>query len=221
MKLFPSLISSNLLQLGQTIACLDPVVDGYHLDIMDFHYVPNLTWGPMFINAIRKASRKQLWVHLMVDEPERYLERLELAPHDIVSFHEQPTPQATRNLCRELRERNLVPSIALKPTTPISTLKLLLDIPCDLGQVLLMSVEPGFSGQIFLPSSLDRLYELVRLRTELNAHFSIGIDGGITHENIGAVCTAGAQEIASASAIFSQPDPLQAIKLLHQKAGAL
>lgn len=221
MKLFPSLISSNLLQLGQTIATLDPYVDGYHLDIMDFHYVPNLTWGPAFINAIRKASRKQLWIHLMVDEPLRYLERFELAPNDIVSFHASAAPNAVLPLYQEIRRRNLIPSIALKPTTDVSVIKLLLDAHIDIRHVLLMSVEPGFSGQSFIPNSIERLQELVQLRTASHANFTIGIDGGITQENISAVCAAGAQDIAAASAIFSQPDPLAAIKLLHQKAGAL
>lgn len=221
MKLFPSLISSNLLELGQTIATLDPYVDGYHLDVMDFHYVPNLTWGPCFINAIRRATKKQLWIHLMVDEAERYLERFELAPNDIVSFHEQPSLHATLKLYQELNKRNLIPGFALKPTIPVTAIELLLHYHVNIRHVLLMSVEPGFSGQTFLPPSLDRLHELVRLRSELDAHFSIGIDGGITQENIGTVSAAGAQDIAVASAIFSQPDPLQAIKLLRQKAEAL
>lgn len=224
MKLFPSLISSNLLKLEATINALEPYVDGFHLDVMDFHYVPNLTWGPAFMNAIRKATKKQLWVHLMVDNPQEYLNSLELAPGDIISFHHEIQDTATTlDLCKQIAARALVPSIALKPTTSIKALEPLFmpDNPVKPGQVLLMSVEPGFSGQKFLPTSIKRLHELVELRIQLNASFSIGIDGGISQENIGTVCAAGAQEIASAAAIFATSDPVKAIKLLHQKAGAL
>lgn len=224
MKLFPSLISSDLLKLEDTIHALEPYVDGFHLDVMDFHYVPNLTWGPAFMNAIRKATKKQLWVHLMVDNPQAYLERLELAPGDILSFHPEILNTATTlDLCKQIAARALVPSIALKPTTPITTVEPLFAPGNSVkpGQVLVMSVEPGFSGQKFLTASIERLHELVQMRTELNAAFSIGIDGGISQENIGAVCAGGAQEIAAAAAIFATPDPIKAIKLLHQKAGAL
>lgn len=224
MKLFPSLISSNLLRLEETISALEPHVDGFHLDVMDFHYVPNLTWGPAFINAIRRATRKQLWVHLMVDNPQAYLEHFELAPGDILSFHpEVLEPAAALAFCKEITARELIPSIALKPTTPLQAIVLLFEQQksSQPQQVLLMSVEPGFSGQTFLPTALNRLQELVLLRTKLFTEFTIGIDGGITRENIGAVLAAGAQDIAAASAIFSAPDPLQTIKLLRQKAGAL
>lgn len=208
-KIFPSLIASNLLRLQETLELLDPYVQGYHLDVMDFHFVPNLTWGPDFINALRAATNKQLFIHLMVDYPENYFNLLHLQPRDIISFHyESPSRFTCENLYTEIASRGLIPSIALNPETPVSVLS---SLP-TLQHLLLMSVHPGFSGQQFIPSTLEKLAESVAFRTTHTLSFTIAVDGGITEENCRALVQGGADELAIATAIFKDDHPREAVQ---------
>ncbi len=205
--LYPSLISGDLLNLEQQINLLEPHCAGFHLDVMDFHFVPNLTWGPAFINAIRAHTHKRLWVHLMVDNPFPYLERFMLKPHDTISIHYESLSLMDLQNCLELiRFNKLTPSLALSPTTPINVVLSLVDL---IDQVLLMSVQPGFSGQALLPVSYERLKALADLRSNKNFSYTIGIDGGVTRENLSRTITYGADDIALASAIFNGLDPLK------------
>jgi ribulose-phosphate 3-epimerase len=212
--LYPSLISGDLLNLERDIKKLEPFCNGFHLDVMDFHFAPNLTWGPDFINAIRSATQSQLWVHLMVDRPADYLERLKLHEGDIVSVHyETLANNEIERIWRHLKHNGLKRSLAINPETAIEVVKTFFH---ELDQVLLMSVEPGFSGQSFLPESYKRLQELKDLRDEHSQVFRIGIDGGISEDNIRAVIAYGADDIAMASGIFDNPDPIATLKRLNQ-----
>ena len=176
---------------------------------MDFHFVPNLTWGPAFVNAIRKATRKPLFVHLMVDYPERYFERFELKSGDVLSVHWECTSEETiQDLLRKINMLGLKSSIALNPKTPVDVLNRL-DISAD--NVLLMSVEPGFSGQEFLETTWTRLTALVELQKKRNNSFSITVDGGINAYNFHRLVKLGANQLAVASAIFGHKDRLAAI----------
>jgi len=227
-KLFPSLISGDLLHLAEEIKRLEPQVDGFHLDIMDAHFVPNLTWGPCFINAIRQATSRQLWVHLMVDSPGNYLNKLQLAPDDIISLHYEGLPlTVTQKLLEHIGNQGQIPSIALKPTTPIGSLLPLFENPSTSsssvspgfvapGQVLVMSVEPGASGQTMLPTTQERLQELQQFKQEHRLNFTIAVDGGVTTQNIGMLAQHGVQEVAVAAAIFNAPDQFAAIKILQR-----
>lgn len=208
-KIFPSLISSDILNLEQTVRALEPLCAGFHLDIMDFNFVPNLTWGPGFINAIRKVSKKQLWVHLMVDQPEKYLQHLTLHAGDIVSIHyENMSNDRLSRIFRTLQENNLKASLAISPKTPIEVMK---HFAHNIDQVLLMSVEPGFSGQVLLPGSYERLQTLYDLREEHNLHFTIGVDGGINGDNFSDLVQKGADDLAIASGIFATQDPVKTL----------
>jgi ribulose-phosphate 3-epimerase len=208
--LFPSLISGNLLDLGREIKMLDPYVDGYHLDVMDFHFVPNLTWGPDFINAIRSATPKVLFVHLMVEYPETYFDRMDLSKNDIVAIHyESPSKFSLESIFEQINSYGWTPSIALNPATGVKSLFPLKD---SLKNVLLMSVEPGFSGQEFKPHTLQKLAELALWRREQNLSFTIGLDGGINATNCGPLIKLGADQLAIASAIFNHPNYAEAIK---------
>lgn len=209
-KLFPSLISADLLNLQKEIDLLDPYVDGYHLDVMDFHFVPNLTWGPDFINAIRKATKKPLFVHLMVDYPERYLPRFSLNQGDTISIHREcRTHEEINDLLNQISALGYEASIALNPGTNIEALN---SIEHHFQNVLIMSVEPGFSGQEFLGSTWQKLDELVAFRVKHNLSFTISIDGGINKSNARDIIARGADQLAVASAIFNNPDRLVAIK---------
>ena len=164
MKIYPSLISADLLNLETVIKNLEPHCDGFHIDIMDNHFVPNLTWGPMFIKAIAQATEKPLFIHLMIDNPEDFLEKIHIKRASTVSFHIENTKNILQTIKR-IKENKWHANIAIKPNTPLDELKPFLN---DISSVLLMSVEPGFSGQQFLNSSLDRLKELADYRKKEN-----------------------------------------------------
>lgn len=210
--LFPSLISADLLNLECVIKQLDPIVPGYHLDIMDHHFVPNLTWGPMFIHAIAKATNKILWVHLMVDNPTIWIEELNLPGGSILSIHIE-TISDTSQIIKLIQEKKLKVSIAISPKTPINEFFSLLPM---IDQALIMSVEPGWSGQSFLTPSIEKLETLVDYRRSKNLKFRIAMDGGITEKNIKELAQKGVDDFAVASSIFGKPDPVAAAKELTQ-----
>lgn len=212
--LFPSLIAANILELTTVIEHLEPLCAGFHVDVMDFHFVDNLTWGPDTVNSIRKATSKQLWVHLMVDYPEKYLPRLELLPDDIVSVHiESKTTLCLSVLTALIRERNWIASIALNPQTPLEAL---ISTAACFSQVLLMSVQPGFSGQKFISTVLYKLQALVLFRQAHNLQFTIALDGGINAHTIEQAVAYGAEQLVVGSALFNQKDPIQALQVLKK-----
>lgn len=215
--LFPSLISSKILDLDAEINRLQPFVDGFHIDVMDFHFVPNLTWGPLFVNAIRRTTVKQLWVHLMVDTPKPYLDMMKLNAKDIVSVHyESVSLLPLKALLANIKSNGQTASIAINPETPIASVAQLFQQEPYPAHILLMSVNPGFSGQTFLSPSLQRLQELIDLRKSLDASFTIGMDGGINPKNIHEIKKISIDQIAVGSGIFEQQDQLKAIQILRQ-----
>ncbi len=207
-ELFPSLISANLLRLQEEIELLEPHVAGFHIDIMDFHFVPNLTWGPAFVEAIRQATHKKLWIHLMVDYPEKYLSLLELFEHDIVSIHwESPRKESIEHTFDSIRARGLTPSLAINPRT---SLEILYSFAPE--HVLLMSVEPGFSGQEFIENTFDKLKELALYKKKHNLPLTIALDGGINLTNTKKLVQTGAEQLAIASGIFSHQNRVEAVQ---------
>lgn len=214
MKIYPSLISADLLNLKSVIAQLDPHCDGYHLDVMDNHFVPNLTWGPDFINRIRQTTSKQLDIHLMVDNPQAWLSTLTLNTHDMITFHIEATqkPEDVEGLISAIHTAKLNAGIALNPATPIEQLYPHL---INLDHVLLMSVNPGFSGQAFIPDVISKIKPLVNQRSTSSKYFSIGMDGGISLSNIATLAQHGVDYACAASAIFSARNSIEALKSLY------
>jgi len=210
--IYPSLISADLLNLEKTIKNLDPYCAGYHLDVMDNHFVPNLTWGPAFINAINKSTTKQIWVHLMVDDAESMIRSMQLKPGSTLSFHIE-TKQEKSKLIDHIKEKKWKPSIAVSPKTDISQTFPFLPL---IDQVLIMSVEPGFSGQAFMPSVLDKVSTLVQYRNEHSLSFSIAMDGGISKDNIAQLAQLGVEEFAVATAVFGAKDSVNALQELEE-----
>lgn len=208
-KIYPSLISGNLLCIEKSIKQLEPYCDGFHIDVMDNHFVPNLTFGADTVNAITAATSKQLWVHLMVDDPMNWCKTLQLAPGSIVSFHIEATNDAQK-VSECITEKKWVPSITISPKTATEKIYPLLNI---INHVLVMSVEPGFSGQRFLPEMISKVTELKKEKPNI----IIGMDGGINLENIKQVVAAGAQDLAIAAGIFGSDDPVAAIQELRKK----
>lgn len=213
--IFPSLISADPLNLQKEIELLDPHTDGYHLDIMDNHFVPNLTWGPMVVNAISNTTRRKLWVHLMVDNPMEWDTLLFMPPGSIFSFHFE-TKKEISKLIKKIKEKKWEASLAINPKTPVEEIFPILGV---LDQVLLMSVEPGFSGQSFLKDVMEKLDKLSAYRQTSGSNFRIGMDGGINSQNITQLAQMGVDDFAIAAGIFDQADhavALQELKKLVQ-----
>ena len=219
MKLFPSLISSDLLSLGNTIKQLDAHCDGYHIDVMDFHFVPNLTWGPQFIAAFTKATKLPLQIHLMVDDPVSWCDNLTLRQQDSFLFHyEAMRGDLSRcaHLIDKIKKKGWQSGIVVNPETPIDAIFSLLD---SVDHVLIMSVHPGFSGQQFIPDVLEKIKVLVETREQKNLSFQIGIDGGVNKDTVAMISSSGTDWAGIASAIFSQGDAVTALQELYEKSG--
>jgi ribulose-phosphate 3-epimerase len=207
MKIYPSLIAADVLNLEKVVRDLEPHCAGFHLDVMDFHFVDNLTFGPLFINALRTITTKQLWIHLMVDEPHKYFNLMKLNHGDIVSVHIENLKDP--KILADSQERGWHTSLALNPATPVSEAAPFLP---QINQLLLMSVNPGFSGQEFMPQTFNKIDELQQIRQNSNLNFSIGIDGGINKNNITDLYHAGAEEFVMGNALFGQKNPREVLK---------
>ncbi len=210
MKLSPSLLSADFSRLLDEALSVEPLVDRFHWDVMDGHFVPNLTFGPPVVNALRSKLRIPFDIHLMIDHPEAYAPQFVTQPDDVILFHieTQPDPSRMFDIISECETRC---GITLKPGTALETIEPYLD---QVSMVLVMSVEPGFGGQAFLPESLSRIRSLKKLIGTRD--IEISIDGGINAETIGPVAQAGANIAVAGSAIFGMPDRTAAIQRLRE-----
>jgi len=212
-SIYPSLIGADQLNLAQTIQRLNPYVIGYHLDVMDNHFVPNLTWGAPTVNAISQVTDHVLWVHLMVTNPTDWLDTLKLKPGSIISFHYEALHESKAPIIKAIKQKGWLASVTINPNTPVEDIFHLLP---SVDQVLIMSVEPGFSGQIFIIDVVEKIEPLITYRRAHNLDFRIGIDGGINEDNIAMLINKGADDVAIASGIFAHSDPVEALKRLEK-----
>lgn len=212
--LFPSLMAADQLHLKAAIEKLEPFCDGFHLDIMDFHFVNNLFGGPAWANAIMRATKKPLQLHLMVEKPLQLLSSFTQRPGDMVILHhESVAKNVLQDIISDLKKRGWLVGIALKPATPISVLE---SVARDVDHLLVMAVEPGFSGQAFLAIAYDKVKQLVELREKLKAAYKIGVDGGIGLPEAQKLKKLGADTLAIGSAIFNAPQPESVAKNLRE-----
>jgi len=211
MAFYPSLMVADQLNLQRVLEQLDPHCEGYQIDVMDGHFVDNLTWGPCVANPVAAATTRRIWLHLMVTDPGDWLERFVLPTGSLVSFHIESHGDKNE-IVNRVREKGWHPSVAINPKTAAGEISSLLGA---IDQVLVMSVEPGFSGQRFLPDALDKVDTLVRLRNEQGYRFSIGMDGGIGLTNIAEISQRGIDACAVGSAVFKQGDPVIALEQLE------
>lgn len=224
MKIYPSLISAPLLRLEETLQALNDYCDGYHIDIMDDHFVPNLTWGAAFCHEIAAATALPLHVHLMVDDPGRWLARLALTERDTFIFHaESPAvknnPEAFFQLIHAVKQKKWRVGIALSPDTSLREVQELLPL---VDELLIMSVYPGFSGQAFIPAQLDKAQKAAELKKEHRFSYTISMDGGVSLETMHAIKMAGVEAVALASALFSSSSSgsyAQKLQALYNAAG--
>jgi len=196
----PSILTADFARLGEQVREAEAAgVDWIHLDVMDGRFVPNLTFGPLVVEAIRKVTKLPLDVHLMIVEPERYLADFARAGADWITVHFEATPHVHRAV-QQIRELGKKAGLALNPGTPLEALLPLLP---ELDLALLMSVNPGFGGQKYIPASTDRIRRLSALRQQLNPACLIEVDGGIKPENVAEVFRAGADVVVAGSALFN------------------
>ena len=214
-KIAPSVLSADFTKLGAELADI-ATADFVHYDVMDGHFVPNLTFGLGILSAAKGATQLPLDVHLMVTNPDDMVEKFLDAGADVVSFHYEATAHAHR-LVSLIHERGAMASIAINPATPVSVLEPILD---DLDMVLVMTVNPGFGGQSFIESSPRKIRRLRRMCDEHGVNPLIEVDGGISARNVAEVTSAGANVIVAGSAVFGVSDRAAAIADIR-RAGVL
>jgi len=210
MKIAPSILSADFAALGDAIARVEAAgADQIHVDVMDGHFVPNLTLGPPVIESIRKRTRLPLDVHLMIEEPERWVDTYARAGADLITVHAEACRHLQRALT-QIREAGARSGVALNPSTPPGGLEYVLD---ELDLVLVMSVNPGFGGQSFIPTTYAKVRQVKALLG--NRGVEISVDGGVGKANAGELARAGATVLVAGSAVFSTPDPGLAVKDLR------
>ena len=212
-EIAPSILSADFTRLGEEIAAVERGgATLIHCDVMDGHFVPNLTIGLPVIKSLRRATRLPLDAHLMISEPGRYAEQFVEAGASMVSVHVEADPHLNRTLAA-IKHRGAQAGIAINPATPLVALEEALPFA---DFVLLMSVNPGFGGQKFIPTSLDKLRRLRRLLEERGLKTRIEIDGGIDRTNVGDVTAAGAELVVAGTAVFGEDDPARAVRELRE-----
>ena len=209
-RIAPSILSADFAALGEAIARVEAGgPDRLHVDVMDGHFVPNLTIGPPVIESIRKRTRLPLDVHVMIEEPERWVETYVGAGADLLTVHAEACRHLQRCLV-QIREAGARAGVALNPSTPPGVLEYVLD---DLDLILVMSVNPGFGGQSFIPSTLAKVRQIKSLIG--SRPIELSVDGGVNKDRARALARAGADALVAGSAVFGAPDPAQAVRDLR------
>lgn len=215
-KLAPSILSADFSRLGEEIKAVEEAgADYIHIDIMDGHFVPNITVGPLVVETAKAVTTLPLDVHLMISEPDRYVQDFIRAGSDLLSVHVETCLHLQRTLVY-IRELGSKSAAVLNPSTPISTLEYVLD---DLDMVLLMTVNPGFGGQKFIPTMLPKINQMRKRIDEKKLPIELEVDGGVTLENISQISEAGADVVVAGSAVYKSKDCRETVRLMKEKLG--
>jgi ribulose-phosphate 3-epimerase len=211
----PSILAADFARLADEIERVERGgATMIHIDIMDGHFVPNLTMGPPLVESIRKVTKAQFDVHLMIEDPDRYAPDFIQAGANHIAVHQEACRHLDRTL-RLIRSHGAGPGVVLNPATPISTLEDVLDL---VDHVLIMSVNPGFGGQEFIPRSLEKIRHLRRWREERRLDFAIEIDGGVSRDNVAEIVKAGCDWLVAGTSVFHSADPTATVKEMQQLA---
>ncbi len=207
----PSLLAADFYNLEKECTMLnESLADWYHLDVMDGRFVPNISFGPMFIEVFRKNTAKVCDVHLMIEQPGNYAEIFKKAGADILTVHYEACTHLHRNI-QQIKNLGMKAGVALNPHTPV---ELLNDILADIDLVCLMSVNPGFGGQSFIPQTLTKIKTLRKMIDNAGLQTHIEIDGGVTLENAAAIVAAGADVLVAGNTVFKSANPISTIAQL-------
>lgn len=205
-KFAPSILAADFARLGQQVQDAEAAgVDYIHVDVMDGHFVPNITIGPLIVQALRPVTRLPLDVHLMIEQPERYLADFARAGADILTVHVETCPHLHRTI-QQIKELGVKAGVTLNPATPLSLLE---EILPDVDLVLIMSVNPGFGGQSYIPGSTAKIARLRAMLDAIGSQADLEVDGGVNPATIGEVVAAGATVLVAGSAIFNQRASVQ------------
>lgn len=211
----PSILSADFSKLFEQVKIAEEAgADWFHLDVMDGHFVPNITFGPLMVKAMRKLTKLPLDVHLMISHPDFYVQSFREAGADHITIHAEATQHLHRSV-RLVKEVGAKVGVALNPATPVSSLE---EILPELDIVLIMSVNPGFGGQTFIRTSLDKIRKISEMTRKVNPAILIAVDGGVDKHTTPAVIQAGAKVLVSGSAIFSAADIAGALKEIRGAA---
>jgi len=214
-RIAPSILSADFGRLAEEVAAIGSA-DYVHVDVMDGHFVPNLTIGPVVVEAVRRATSLPLDVHLMIEDAERWVAAYAKAGADLIGVHVEACPHLHRTL-GQIRELGKRPCVVLNPHTPPEAIEYVLG---DVAMVLVMSVNPGFGGQRFIAGTLDKIRRLRRMIDERGLDVEIEVDGGIKVDNVAEVCAAGANVIVSGSGVFGTGDYARTIAELRARGEA-
>jgi len=213
-KIAPSILSADFARLGEEIRKVEKAgADYIHVDVMDGHFVPNITIGPLIVKAASSVTKLPLDVHLMISEPDDFIKVFAEAGANIITVHAEAATHLHRTI-QFIRDQGARPAVALNPATPLDTLEYVLS---HLDMVLLMTVNPGFGGQAFIPEVIPKIQKLRRMVVDLGLNLEIEVDGGIGPDTIGRVSAAGADVFVAGSAIFNSDDYEKTIHLMRER----
>ena len=211
-QILPSILSADFANLARDIAVVEPACQMLHVDVMDGHFVPNITIGVPVVEALRKATKLKLDCHLMISDPDTYAPLFIEAGADLVSVHYEATAHLDRTL-NHIKSHGAKAGVVLNPGTPVEVLE---DVLHVVDYVLIMSVNPGFGGQQFIPNALRKIRRLDAMRRDRNLGFAIEIDGGVSAHNTADIVQAGCTWLVAGSAVFHSADPAAAVKEMQQ-----
>ncbi len=213
-KVAPSILDVAIDKESEEIKKIESSkADMVHIDVMDGHFVPNITIGPLVVSSIRPLTKLPLDVHLMINNPDRYLEAFKDAGADIITVHSEAVHHLDRAV-GQIREMGLKAGVSLNPSTPESTIEYVLD---KIDMILVMTVNPGFGGQSFIEGMLKKISRLRKTISERNLNIDIEVDGGINKDTVSKVTNAGANVLVAGSAFFSSEDPLAFVRMLKER----